>query len=235
MLRFINAQEVFYKQRTGRDAGKGAQGLVSRILVADDHPFFRLGVNAVLQMGGHEVIAMTGDGDSTLEAIGRDNPEIVLLDVRMPGRDGIATLKAMRERGDERPVIILTVEMTDSQLLEALRARVNGIVFKHDGEDSLLKAVDAVRRGLTYLDSALIDKAVNHASTANSPSRLAVLTRKEREVAQHVARGLRNREIASLMTTTEGTVKVYLHSIYTKLGISNRTELAMIRMNEAAE
>ena len=208
---------------------------MSRILVADDHPFFRLGVNAVLQMGGHEVIAMTGDGDSTLEAIGRDNPEIVLLDVRMPGRDGIATLKAMRERGDERPVIILTVEMTDGQLLEAIRARVNGIVFKHDGEDSLLKAVDAVRRGLTYLDSALIDKAVKHASNANPPSRLAVLTRKEREVAQHVARGLRNREIAALMTTTEGTVKVYLHSIYTKLGISNRTELAMIRLNEGPE
>lgn len=208
---------------------------MSRILVADDHPFFRLGVNAVLQMGGHEVIAMTGDGDSTLEAIGRENPEIVLLDVRMPGRDGISTLKAMRERGDERPVIILTVEMTDAQLLEAIRARVNGIVFKHDGEDSLLKAVDAVRRGLTYLDSNLIDKAVNQAGVATSPSRLAVLTRKEREVAQHVARGLRNREIAALMTTTEGTVKVYLHSIYTKLGISNRTELAMIRFNEAAE
>lgn len=208
---------------------------MSRILVADDHPFFRLGVDAVLQMGGHQVVAMTGDGDATLEAIERENPEIVLLDVRMPGRDGISTLQALRERSDERPVIILTVEMTDSQLVDALRARVNGIVFKHDGEESLLKAIDAVRNGLRYVDGSLIDKAVTHARTVNAPSRLATLTRKEREVAQHVARGLRNREIAALMTTTEGTVKVYLHSIYTKLGISNRTELAMIRLNEPEE
>lgn len=208
---------------------------MSRILVADDHPFFRLGVDAVLQMGGHEVVAMTGDGDATLAAIDRENPEIVLLDARMPGRDGISTLQALRERSDERPVIILTVELTDSQLLDALRARVNGIVFKHDGEDSLLKAIDAVSNGLTYVDGRLIDKAVTHARTTGSPSRLAALTRKEREVAQHVACGLRNREIAALMATTEGTVKVYLHSIYTKLGISNRTELAMIRLNEPEE
>lgn len=205
---------------------------MSRILVADDHPFFRLGVDAVLQMGGHEVVAMTGDGDATLEAIERENPEIVLLDVRMPGRDGISTLQALRERCDERPVIILTVELTDHQLLQALQARVNGIVFKHDGEDSLLKAIDAVRNGLRYVDGRLIDKAVAHAQSSGSPSRLSALTPKEREVAQHVARGLRNREIAALMATTEGTVKVYLHSIYTKLGISNRTELAMIRVNE---
>ncbi|HKR91201.1 response regulator transcription factor [Novosphingobium sp.] len=210
---------------------------MSRILVADDHPFFRLGVNAVLQMGGHEVVAMTGDGDATLDAVEREDPEIVLLDVRMPGRDGIATLQALRERGDDRPVIILTVEMSDDQLLAAVRARVNGIVFKHDGEDSLLKAINAVRNGLRYLDGQLIDKAIARASSANSPSpfRLAALTPKERVVAAHVARGLRNREIASLMETTEGTVKVYLHSIYTKLGISNRTELAMIRSSEPEE
>lgn len=208
---------------------------MSRILVADDHPFFRLGVDAVLQMGGHQVVAMTSDGDATLDAIERENPEIVLMDVRMPGRDGISTLQALRERRDDRPVILLTVEMTDDQLLSAVRAHVNGIVFKHDAEDSLLKAIDAVKSGLRYLDDKLIDKAIAHASTASPASRLATLTPKEQDVARHVARGLRNREIATLMTTTEGTVKVYLHSIYTKLGISNRTELAMIRLNEGDE
>ncbi|GGB98958.1 DNA-binding response regulator [Novosphingobium endophyticum] len=205
---------------------------MSRILVADDHPFFRLGVDAVLKMGGHEVVAMTGDGDATLAAIEREDPDIVLLDVRMPCRDGISTLQALRGSGDDRPIIILTVEMDDDQLLAAIRAKVNGIVFKHDAEESLLKAIAAVENGLRYVDGELIEQAIAHASTTSLPSRLATLTPKELDVAQHVARGLRNREIASLMATTEGTVKVYLHSIYTKLGISNRTELAMITRSE---
>lgn len=205
---------------------------MTRILIADDHPFFRLGVEAVLQMGGHDVVAMTDDGDATLETIKREDPEIVLLDVRMPGRDGISTLQALRESGDDRPVIILTVEMDDDQLLAAIKARVNGIVFKHYGEDSLLKAIEAVKNGQRYVEAELFDKAIRHASVVTSPTPLAVLTPKEHDVAQQVVRGLRNREIAARLTTTEGTVKVYLHNIYTKLGISNRTELAAIVMNE---
>jgi len=207
---------------------------VTRILVADDHPFFRMGVDAVLQMGGHEVVAMTSDGDATLDAIERENPEIVLLDVRMPGRDGISTLQHLRKRGDNRPVIILTVEVSDDQLLAAIRAKVNGIVFKHDAEDSLLKAIDAINNGLRYVADELIDKAIAQAGVTRTSSCLSALSPKERGVAQHVARGLRNREIAALLATTEGTVKVHLHSIYSKLGISNRTELA-IKLNEADE
>lgn len=202
---------------------------MARILVADDHPFFRLGVEAVLRMGGHEVIATADDGEAALAAAERENPDVVLLDIRMPVRDGISTVQALRERGDNRPVIILTVEMTDEQLLEALRAQVNGIVFKHDNEGRLLSAIEAVRNGLRYIDSELFDKAIVQAST---PSRLSGLTPKEMEVARHVARGLRNREIAASLTTTEGTVKVYLHNIFNKLRITNRTELAAIALSE---
>lgn len=206
--------------------------VVSRVLVADDHPFFRLGVAAVLRMGGHEVIAMTGDGDSTLETIEKVDPDIVLLDVRMPGRDGISTLQALRDRGDDRAVIILTVEMTDQQLLDVMKARVNGVVFKHYGEDRLLEAIEAVKNGLRYIDGDLYDKALGFASAASAPSPLSALSPKERRVVQEVARGLRNREIAALLSTTEGTVKVYLHNIYAKLGLSNRTELASLALKE---
>lgn len=208
---------------------------MSRILVADDHPFFRLGVEAVLRMGGHQTVAMADDGDETLEAITREDPDIVLLDIRMPRQDGIATLQELRKRGDNRPVIILTVEMTNDQLLDALRAGVDGIVFKHHSEARLLKAIDAVTEGLRYIDNELFDKAISHASTEGAPSRLSKLTPKELNVAQQVARGLRNREIATAMSTTEGTIKVYLHSIYTKLGISNRTELATIALSETKD
>lgn len=186
-------------------------------------------------MGGHQTVAMADDGDETLEAITREDPDIVLLDIRMPRQDGIATLQELRKRGDNRPVIILTVEMTNDQLLDALRAGVDGIVFKHHSEARLLKAIDAVTEGLRYIDNELFDKAISHASTEGAPSRLSKLTPKELNVAQQVARGLRNREIATAMSTTEGTIKVYLHSIYTKLGISNRTELATIALSETKD
>ena len=108
---------------------------MSRILVADDHPFFRMGVDAVLRAEGHDVVAMADDGETTLGAVEREDPDIVLLDVRMPGKDGIWTLQALRKRGDNRPVILLTVEMTADQLLAAIKAGVSGIVFKHDAEE----------------------------------------------------------------------------------------------------
>ena len=201
-------------------------------MIADDHPFFRLGVEAVLKSAGHEVIAMAGDGEEALATIADVDPELLLLDVRLPERDGISTLQELRKRGDNRPIIILTVEMTDDQLLAAMQARVNGIVFKHYGEDSLLKAIETVSKGLQYIEPELFERAVAHASVKDEPSPLATLTPKERNVARHVANGLRNREIATELKTTEGTVKVYLHSIYTKLGLSNRTELASIVLND---
>lgn len=156
----------------------------------------------------------------------------MLLDVRLPVRDGISTLQELRRRGNNRPVIILTVEMADDQLLAAMQARVNGIVFKHYGEDALLEAIETVNNGLQYIESELFEKAVAYASIATSPSQRALLTPKERDVAHHVVRGLRNREVARQRDTTEGMVKVYLHNTYTKLGISNRTELATTVLNE---
>ncbi|WP_066560234.1 response regulator [Croceicoccus bisphenolivorans] len=207
---------------------------MTRILIADDHPFFRLGVEAVLKTGGHEVVATADDGDATLTEIARVDPDVVLLDIRMPVRDGIDTLRMLREKGDERPVIILTVEVTDDQLLEAIRLRVNGIVFKHYCEDRLLEAIDTVMKGDRYLDSELYDKAIFHASTRPAPSPLETLSPKEMKVAHCVAQGLRNREIAEQLGTTEGTVKVFLHNIYKKLQISNRTELATMALRKSA-
>lgn len=205
---------------------------MAKILITDDHPFFRMGVNAVLEMGGHVVVAAANDAAEARTAIANSNPEIILLDIRLPGVDGISVLRELRGKGDNRPVIILTVELTDDQLLAAMQCRVDEIVFKHEGEDKLLEAIDAVQRGLKFIDGELFDRALATASKLSTSSVLDGLTRRERDVACQVARGMRNREIAETLNTTEGTIKVHLHKIYTKVEVKNRTELASIVANE---
>lgn len=201
---------------------------MARILVTDDHPFFRLGVGAILDMGGHHLVATANDAAETRAAIESADPEIILLDVRLPEVDGISILESLRRAGDNRPVIILTVELSDQQLVSAIRQKVDGIVFKHEGETKLLEAIEAVQRGLRYIDSQLLDRAMDIASKESSYAPPGNLTKKEREIAKLVAAGLRNRDIAAKLDTTEGTVKVYLHNIYKKCSITNRAELAAL-------
>jgi len=205
---------------------------LANVIITDDHPFLRMGVSAILEMGGHNLVGAANDAAETHRILETADPEILLLDIRLPGQDGISLLRELRESGDNRRVIILTVEITDDQLLDAIQCKVDGIVLKHEGEDKLLAAIDAVQRGLRFIDSDLYDRALQRAGASNFRSALESLTSKEIKVARLVAAGMRNREIAKQLLTTEGTIKVHLHKIYTKIGISNRTELATLIANE---
>lgn len=201
---------------------------MTTILIADDHHFFRTGVTTMLSAAGFEVVGSVQDGDAALTAIGEVDPNVVILDIRMPGRDGVATLEAMRKKGDNRPVIVLATEVSDSQLVAIMRAGVNAILFKDGAEELLLETIEAVRDGRRHIDGELIDKAFALATSGSDGSPLSVLSARERQVAEAVARGLRNREVGQALGMTEGTVKVFLHNIYSKLGIGNRTELAIL-------
>jgi two-component system nitrate/nitrite response regulator NarP len=205
---------------------------MTRIVLADDHPFLRTGVEAVLTGMGIDIAASVDDGDAALEAIEREDPDVVILDIRMPRRDGISTLEEMRRRGDERPVILLTAELEDSALLAALKAKVNGIVFKDGAESRLHEAVTAVAAGESFIDPQLLSKAFDLAIDDGRRKPLEALSARELAIAQAVAAGKRNREIAETVGMTEGSVKVYLHRIYEKLGIDNRTELAILLLED---
>jgi two-component system nitrate/nitrite response regulator NarP len=205
---------------------------MTRIVLADDHPFLRTGVEAVLTGMGIDIAASVDDGDAALEAIEREDPDVVILDIRMPRRDGISTLEEMRRRGDERPVILLTAELEDSALLAALKAKVNGIVFKDGAESRLHEAVTAVAAGESFIDPQLLSKAFDLAVDDSRRKPLEALSVRELAIAQAVAAGKRNREIAETVGMTEGSVKVYLHRIYEKLGIDNRTELAILLLED---
>lgn len=200
---------------------------MTRIVLADDHPFVRTGVEAVLGAIGMEVVASVVDGDSALAAIAREDPDLVILDVRMPGRGGVAVLEALRGAGDHRPVILLAAEVEDSLLLAAMAAGVNGIVFKAGAEATLAEAIAAVLAGAQFIDPATTERARALAGSSPAPSPYSELTPRELQIAEGVMVGLRNREIAGQVGMTEGSIKVYLHRIYEKLGVSNRTELAI--------
>jgi two-component system nitrate/nitrite response regulator NarL len=200
---------------------------VTTVLLADDHPFMRAGVEAVLRGSPYDLVATVSDGDAALAAVKEHDPDICIFDVRMPVRDGVATLQAMRTNGDNRAVVLLTAELTDRALYTAVKAGVNGIVLKDGAEDALIECLNTVAAGGRAIDPGLMDRALDLAMTGGSDP-LAKLAPREREIAELVAKGLRNREIADQLTMSEGTVKVYLHGIYQKVGVENRTALALM-------
>jgi two-component system nitrate/nitrite response regulator NarP len=158
----------------------------------------------------------------------RHDPDICIFDIRMPGLSGVEALQAMREKGDTRPVVLLTAALEDHALLAAVRAGVNGIVLKDGAEDALIEALERVARGEKAIPQPLLQRALDLSLSGGKADPLSPLAPRERQIAAEVGRGLRNREIADALAMSEGTVKVYLHTIYQKLGIKNRTELALI-------
>lgn len=207
---------------------------MTSVIIADDHPFLREGVRTVLTGAGLEVAAAVGDGDDALEAIERHDPDVAILDVRMPGRDGIEALQALRRKGDQRPVILLTAVIEDRQLLEAMRAGVSGIVFKQGGEHQLIEALEIVTKGGNAIPPDLIGRALDHSQKPAKPSPMARLNERERLITERVCEGKRNREIAEGFGVSEGSIKVALHRIYDKLGVSSRTELTLLILNSEA-
>jgi two-component system, NarL family, nitrate/nitrite response regulator NarL len=200
---------------------------VTSILLADDHPFLRAGVEALLRGSQYNLVAMASTGEEALDAIAEHNPTICLLDVRMPRLGGVQVLERLRSGGDDRLVVLLTAELDDAALISAVRAGANGIVFKSSAGEELLACLGTVVEGGQAISPKLLERAVDLSRKGRGGS-LHSLAPRERQIASLVGRGMRNREIAESLGMSEGTIKVYLHTIYQKLGIDNRTELALI-------
>ena len=199
-----------------------------KVLLADDHTFMRAGVESVLRGSRFEIVATATNGDDALAAIARHNPQICIFDVRMPGKNGVEVLQNMRERTDNRPVVLLTAGLEDHALLAAVKAGVNAIVLKDEAEDGLLDALELVEVGQRSVPQHLLQRALDLSLAGGNADPLAPLAPRERQIATQIGRGLRNKEIAEALAMSEGTVKVYLHAIYQKLGVKNRTELALL-------
>jgi two-component system nitrate/nitrite response regulator NarP len=196
---------------------------MTSVLIADDHPMIGQALDLLLRESGYEIVGRARNGDEALDQVDRLKPEIVLLDVNMPGKSGIDVLRRVRRSSDSR-VILLTAGMDDSQLVAADQLDPEGIVLKTSDPALLLQSLDAVRDGRRWVDPE-VEARIAHVKdrAATGPN----LTPRERDLVDLVRRGMRNREIAEELGVTEGTVKVYLHALFDKLGVDNRTELAM--------
>lgn len=196
---------------------------MTRILLADDHPMIQAAVEAMLRGSEYTLVARASSGNEALREIAEHAPEIVVLDIQMPDGSGIEVLRELRSSGDNRKVVLLTASIDEAGFSEALSLKVDGVLLKTSDPALLIDCLDSVRGGDEWIDSHLQAEAGRPA-----PSReRSLLSPRETELVELVRQGLRNRDIAEKLGITEGTVKVYLHSVFEKTGVANRTELAI--------
>jgi len=199
-----------------------------RVVLADDHPIFLDGVEQLFQLEPDlEVVARCVDGEETVRAVRELAPDVLLLDLRMPVLDGMSVLRELaREPGPTR-VVLLTADLDENDVLDAIRLGVRGVVLKEMAPRLLIQCVRKVHAGERWLERRSTAQALDKLLAKEALGRdvAAVLTQRETEIVRMVARGLANKEIASRLQITEGTVKVHVHSVYVKLKVSNRVAL----------
>lgn len=208
------------------------------LLIADDHPIFLSGLRSFLEAHGHTIVAQTNSAADTIMSLRSIKPDVVMVDVHMTGGGGMEVLKHVREAGIEVPVIFLTVGIDGEDISEALRLGVNGMVLKNNEPQSLLECLEAMLRGEDWFEDGIIDVLIAHQQRPEpaktlSGGKIQSLSAREREIAELVAQGARNREIAKQFGITEGTVKVHLHRIFRKLDIGSRGELMLLALGQA--
>lgn len=201
-----------------------------RILIVDDHEVVRLGLKALLEQHPHfEVVAEAGNAKEAMEQVERWLPDVVLMDIRLPGASGIEVCEKITNNYPEIKVIILTSYAEDEMLFSAIRSGASGYILKQISSEDLIKAVEAVGRGEGLLDPAVTQRVfqeVRRAVREEEASAFVNLSQQEKHVLILVSEGRTNREIAKALFLGEGTVRNYVSSILSKLGVSNRAEAA---------
>jgi two-component system, NarL family, response regulator DevR len=201
-----------------------------RILLVDDHEVVRLGLKALLDHHGQfEVVGEAATAKEALEQVARLHPDIVLMDIRLPGTSGIEACEEVVKQFPETRVVMLTSYAEDEMLFSAIRAGASGYILKQIGGEDLVRALEAVGRGEALLDPAVTQRVfqeVRRAVKEEEASAFVNLSQQERHVLLLVSEGKTNREIAKALFLGEGTVRNYVSSILSKLGVSNRAEAA---------
>lgn len=197
-----------------------------KVMIVDDHNLVREGLKAVFEQGdGIEVIAEAGSGEDALKMLEKVKPDVVLMDVSMPGMNGIQTTKLVREKYPDIKVVILTMLDQEGYVYEAVKAGATGYMLKSTSTDDLVQAIHTVYDGQALLHpEATAQLLKEFAALAGNKSKEYGLSNREMEVLQLLSQGMTNKEIAKDLWISEQTVKTHLAHIFDKLGTSDRTE-----------
>jgi len=199
-----------------------------RLVLADDHPLVLQALDGLFATEDDmEVVALCRDGESALEAVRRLSPDVLLLDLSMPKRDGITVLRSLQAEGLSTQVVVFTGNMDERRALECMRLGVSGIVLKESPPELLLQAVRRVASGELWLEKRSHGQALALLLRQEDANRhlARLLTPREFEILLLAAQGRRNKEIAQELAVTEGTVKMHLHHVFEKLGLRGRSDL----------
>ncbi|TVR71179.1 MAG: DNA-binding response regulator [Sphaerobacteraceae bacterium] len=196
-----------------------------RILIVDDHPIVREGLAAVLEaQEDMEVVAEAGDGADGVTKFQEANPDIVLMDLAMPGTDGVEAIRRIRALDVDAKVVVLTAYDTDDRIFQAVQAGARGYLLKGAPRDEIFRAIREVKNGGSLLEPAIAGKLLSRVGDILRGGAVEKLTARELDILTLMARGMRNKEIANQLYITERTVKFHANAIYRKLNVSSRTE-----------
>jgi NarL family two-component system response regulator LiaR len=200
-----------------------------RVLVVDDHAVVREGLRAFLELQkGIEVAGEAGDGQEAIEAAARLRPDVILMDLVMPGVDGVAAMRSLRESVPDARVIVLTSFLDDDKLMPALRSGAAGYLLKNAQPQELARAVRAAHAGEALLDPVVAARLVETLAAEHEEEPIDRLTPREREVLVLIGRGFPNKRIARELEVSEKTVKTHVGHVLAKLGVSDRTQAAVL-------
>lgn len=201
-----------------------------RVLLVDDHEVVRLGLKTLLEdVDWIEVVAEAGDAETAVQAVARYQPDAVVMDIRLPGKSGIEACATITQRWPQVKVIMLTSHGEDELLFRAIQAGASGYVLKQVGNEPVINALDAVRRGEALLDPVVTQRVLHRVREVEKEHHAAAfkdLSDRELEILALVAQGKSNGEIAGLLTLAEKTVRNHVSTILNKLGLTNRIEAA---------
>ncbi|GMR20687.1 MAG: two-component system response regulator NarL [Gammaproteobacteria bacterium] len=206
-----------------------------RVLLIDDHALVRKGVEALLQSRGVDIVASVGSGAEGIEQAERLRPDIILLDMKMPAMTGPETLRALRDKDIDIPVLMLTMSRDESDLQDALRSGAQGYLLKDMEPEDLVPALNAALEGDNVVAKELIGTLTRIVQGGNSVEEtpqpatpLSDLTPREYEILSHIAEGQSNKVIARELDISDGTVKLHVKAILRKLEVHSRVEAAVI-------
>ena len=203
-----------------------------RVLIADDQTVVREGLAAILSTDPEiEVVGLAGDGQEVLDLMPGTQPDVVLMDLKMPVLNGAQATQRLREAYPQAHVLVLTTYVDDEWLFDAIRAGATGYLLKDTRREELLAAIKGTAQGKSYLDPAIAGKVMQQVSgppsAATAEPEVEAFTERERQILHLLAQGYSNPEIAQRLHLARGTVRNYVSTVLHKLGVSDRTQAAI--------